>query len=96
MQSGFIETESQNVGWSPPSPLSENGVKLPKVEVRKFSRKLEDLQSSGIPSNLRCLPPEPVRLVIVGFASSSSANYEAAFELLKKQFRKKTAIQVKQ
>ena len=57
-------------------------MKLPKVEVRKFSRKLEDWQSSGIPSNLKGLPLEPARSVIVGFASSSSANYEAAFELL--------------
>lgn len=71
-------------------------VKLPKVEVCKFSRKLEDWQSFGIPSNLRGLPLEPARSVIVGFASSSSANYEAAFEFLKKRFRKKTAIQVKQ
>ena len=33
MQSGFIETDSQNVGWSPPSPLSENGVTSCSVKL---------------------------------------------------------------
>ena len=81
----WVRTESPHARWN--SKIVR--VKLPKVEVRKFSRKLEDWQSSGIPSNLRGLPPEPARSVIVGFASSSSANYEAAFELLKKAIQKK-------
>ena len=118
-------SESQNMSRSPSSPYQnvvENGatsisanskttvrVKLPKLEVRKFSGKLEEWQEfwdsfeSAIDSNdslssvdkfsyLRGLLLEPARLAITGFALTS-ANYEAAVELLKKRFEKKTAIQ---
>ena len=84
-------------------------VKLPRLEVRKFSGKLEEWQEfwdsfeSAIHSNdslskvdkfsyLRGLLLEPARSAIAGFALTS-ANYEAAVELLKKRFGKKTAIQ---
>ena len=115
-------SESQNMSWSPSknqnvenraTSSSANSktvkVKLPKLEVRKFSGKLEEWQEfwdsfeSAIHSNdslsnvdkffyLKGLLLEPVRSAIAGFALTS-ANYEAAVELLKKRFGKKTAIQ---
>ena len=118
-------SESQNMSGSSSSPLNqnvvENGatsssansktvrVKLPKLEVRKFSGRLEESQElwdsfeSAIHSNdslsnvdkfsyLRGLLLEPTRSAIAGFALTS-VNYEAAVELLKKRFGKKTAIQ---
>lgn len=122
LQSGL--SESQHMSGPPSSPYQnvvENGatsssansktvrVKLPKLEVRKFSGKLEEWQEfwdsfeSAIHANdslsnvdkfsyLRGLLLEPARSAIVGFALTS-ANYEAAVELLKKRFGKKTAIQ---
>ena len=84
------------MSWSPSSPLKENVVengatsssanskdrqiKIPKLEVRKFSGKLEEWQDfwdsfvSAIHSNvdifsyLRGLPLEPARSAIAGFA----------------------------
>ena len=84
-------------------------VKLPNLEVRNFSGKLEEWQEfwdsfeSAIHSNdslsnvdkfsyLRGLLLDPARSAITGFVLTS-ANYEAAVELLKKRFGKKTAIQ---
>ena len=84
-------------------------VKLPKLELRKFNGKLEEWQEfwdsfeSAMDSNdslsnvdkfsyLRGLLPEPARSAIAGFALTP-ANYEAAVELLKKRFGKKTVIQ---
>ena len=117
-------SENQHMSGPPSSPYQnvvENGatsssansktvrVKLPKLEVRKFSGKLEEWQEfwdsfeSAIHANdslsnvdkfsyLRGLLLEPARSAIAGFALTS-ANYEAAVELLKKRFGKKTAIQ---
>ena len=117
-------SENQHMSGPPSSPYQnvvENGatsssansktvrVKLPKLEVRKFSGKLEEWQEfwdsfeSAIHANdslsnvdkfsyLRGLLLEPARSAITGFALTS-ANYEAAVELLKKRFGKKTAIQ---
>ena len=116
-------SESQNMSGSPPSPLNQNivekgatsssvnpaRVKLPRLEVQKFSGELEEWQEfwdsfeSAIHSNdslskvdkfsyLRGLLLEPARSAIAGFALTS-ANYEAVVQLLKKRFRKKTAIQ---
>ena len=111
--SGSPSSPYQNVVENGATSSSANSkairVKLPKLEVRKFSGKLEEWQEvwdsfeSAIHSNdslsnmdkfshLRGLLLEPARSAITGFALTS-ANYEAAVELLKKRFGKKTAIQ---
>ena len=120
LQPGLSESQNMSGSPSPYQNVVENGatsssansktvrVKLPKLEVRKFSGKLEEWQEfwysfeSAIDSNdslsnvdkfsyLRGLLLEPARSC-AGFALTS-ANYEAAVELLKKRFGKKTAIQ---
>ena len=84
-------------------------VKLPKLEVRKFSGKLEDWQEfwdsfdSAIHSNDSLSNLEKfsyLRGLLLEPARSAiaefaltSANYESAIELLKKRFGKKIAIQ---
>ena len=84
-------------------------VKLPKLEVRKFSGKLEDWQEfwdsfdSAIHSNDSLSNVEKfsyLRGLLLEPARSAiaefaltSANYESAVELLKKRFGKKIAIQ---
>ena len=110
---------------SPPSPLNqnivENGatsssvnsktvrVKLPRLEVRKFSGKLEEWQEfwdsfeSTIHSNDSLSKVDKfsyLRSLLLEPARSAiagfaltSANYEAVVELLKNRFGKKTAIQ---
>ena len=109
-------SESQNMSGSPPSPLNQNVVKngatsssvnsktvrmkLPRLEVRKISGKLEEWQRVANDSlskvdkfsYLRGLLLEPARSAIAGFALTSS-NYAALVELLKNRFGKKTAIQ---
>ena len=116
-------SESQNMSGSPPSPLNqnvvENGatsssvnparVKLPRLEVRKFSGKLEEWQEfwdsfeSAIHSNdslskvdkFSYLRGLPLEPARSAIAgfALTSANYEAVVQLLKKRFGKKTAIQ---
>ena len=118
-------SESENASWSPCSPLNQiviaNGatsssansktvrVKLPKLEVRKFSGKLEEWQEfwdsfeSAIHSNDSLSNMDKfsyLRGLLLEPARSAiagfaltSANYEAAVEPLKKRFGKKTAIQ---
>ena len=83
--------------------------KLPKLEVRKFDGKPEQWQEfwdgfeNSVHSNpnlsaidkfsyLRGLVEEPAKTAIAGFALTS-ANYEAALELLKRRFGKKENIQ---
>ena len=85
-------------------------VKLPKVEVGKFSRKLareewqefwnsfesaihfnDSLSNVDKFSYLRGLLLEPARSAIAGFALTPT-NCEAAVELFRKRFGKKTAI----
>ena len=109
-------SESQNMSGSPPSPLNQNvvkngatsssvnsktvRVKPPRLEVRKFSGKLEEWQRVANDSlskvdkfsYLRGLLLEPARSAIAGFALTSS-NYAALVELLKNSFGKKTTIQ---
>ena len=117
--------ESQNMSWFPSSPLNqnvvENGatsssansktvrVKLPKLEVRKFSGRLEEWQEfwdsfeSAIHSNDSLSNVDKfsyLRGLLLEPVRSAitgfalmSANYEAAVELLKKRLGKKTAIQ---
>ena len=123
LQPGFCE--SQNMSWSPSSPLNQNvvkngatsssanskavRVKLPKLEVLKFSGKLEEWQEfwdsfeSAIHSNDSLSNVDKfsyLRGLLLEPARSAitgfaltSANYKAAVELLKKRFGKKTAIQ---
>ena len=118
-------SESANMSWSPSSPLNQifvaNGassssgnsktvrVKLSKLEVRKFSGKLEEWQEfwdsfeSAIHSNDSLSNMDKfsyLRGLLLEPARSAiagfaltSANYEAAVEPLKKRFGKKTAIQ---
>ena len=116
-------SESQNMSGSPPSPLNqnivENGatsssvtpirVKLPRLEVRKFSGKLEEWQEfwdsfeSAIHSNDSLSKGDKfsyLRGLLLEPVRSAiagfalmSVNYEAAVELLKKRLGKKTAIQ---
>ena len=108
---------------SPPSPLNQNivekgatsssvnpaRVKLPRLEVRKFSGKLEEWQEfwdsfeSAIHSNDSLSKVDKfsyLRGLLLEPARSAiagfaltSANYEAVVQLLKKRFGKKTAIQ---
>ena len=84
-------------------------VKLPKLEVRKFNGKLGEWQEfwDSFESSIRLndglskvdkfsyrrnLLLEPARLAIGGFALTS-ANYQAAVELLKKRYGQKIAVQ---
>ncbi|XP_014678805.1 PREDICTED: uncharacterized protein LOC106818628 [Priapulus caudatus] len=83
--------------------------KLPKLEVRKFNGKVHEWQGfwdcyeSAIHGNeclsdvdkftyLRGLVEEPAKSAIAGFALTS-ANYQAAVELLKERYGKKNIIQ---
>ena len=83
--------------------------KLPKLEVKKINGKLSEWQEfwdsfeSAIHQNdglsnvnkfsyLRSLLLEPAKSAIGGFALTS-ANYEAALELLKKRYGKKIVVQ---
>ena len=119
------KSESQNMSGSPPSPFNqnvvENGatsssvnsktvrVKLPRLEVRKFSGKLEEWQEfwdsfeSAIHSNDSLSKVDKFSYLrgllletvrsTIAGLALTSANYEAEVELLKKRFGKKTAIQ---
>ena len=116
-------SKSQNMSGSPPSPLNqnivENGatsssvtpikVKLPRLEVRKFSGKLEEWQEfwdsfeSAIHSNDSLSKVDKFSYLrgllreparsAIAGFALTSANYEAVVQLLKKRFGKKTAIQ---
>ena len=117
-------SESQHMSGPPSSPYQnvvENGatsssansktvrVKLPKLEVRKFSGKLEEWQEfwdsfeSAIHANDSLSNVDKfsyLRGLLLEPArsaitgfASTSASYEATVELLKKRFGKKTAIQ---
>ena len=83
--------------------------RLPKLEVKKFNGRIQEwqefwdafespiLKNDGLSavdkfSYLRSLVQEPARSSIAGFALTG-ANYEEAFQVLKKRYGKGTAIQ---
>ncbi|XP_044179611.1 uncharacterized protein LOC122961090 [Acropora millepora] len=104
-----MPAQQQNLVYaSASSSTPKTTAKLPKLEVNNFSGKIQEWQEfwdpfeSAIDSNkslsavdkfayLRSLIVEPARSMIAGFALT--ANYAAAVEVLKKRYRKETAIQ---
>ena len=93
---------TSSVSTTPSPPVR---AKLPRLEVRKFSGEINEWDSfeSAIHKNesladldkfsyLRGFLIEPARSTIAGFALTSR-NYQAAIDLLKRRYGKKTAIQ---
>ena len=107
MQQQQMPAQQQNLVYSSASSSTpKTTAKLPKLEVKKFSGKIQEWQEfwdsfeSAIDSNKSLSAVDKfaylrsliARSTIAGFALTS-ANYAAAVEVLKKRYGKETAIQ---